>query len=122
MRSYEDYEKLVEKYPSLYGNSFYFECAIGWYDLIDELSGKIVGLSKNFKAEQVKEKFGGLRFYYRYETDNEYTEEEIGKLEEATKIVADYEDKSFGVCEVCGQSGEVRKKGWVQTLCDNHAR
>lgn len=77
--------KLVEKYPKIYSQyggdmketcmHWGFEHGDKWYDLINVLSAKIQNYidwkERNntpipqVVAEQVKEKFGTLRFYYR---------------------------------------------------------
>jgi hypothetical protein len=46
-----------------------FCCGDGWYSLISDLSYKIMQVDKNkvVVADQVKEKFGGLRFYFHIE-------------------------------------------------------
>jgi RNA polymerase-binding transcription factor DksA len=54
---------------------------------------------------QVKEKFGGLRFY-------------IGGAEkEIHDRITKAEAESYHVCEVCGEPGKLRQTGWVLTLC-----
>jgi hypothetical protein len=59
---------------------------------------------------QVKEKYGGLRFY----------------VEGGTKEMADYIDfaeaLSLHICEECGSPGEPRNDGWTKTLCERHHR
>jgi hypothetical protein len=57
---------------------------------------------------QVKEKFGGLRFYYDYGDDF------IAGLVEMAEIWAE------NTCEVCGAKGHQRNLSWVRTLCDEH--
>ena len=59
-------------------------------------------------ASQVKEKFGGLRFY-----TNGYTDEVGGMIRMA-------ESMSYRTCEVCGNSGRSNNHGWISTLCDTH--
>jgi hypothetical protein len=61
-------------------------------------------------AEQVKEKYGTLRFYYR------------GGNEEISGMVEMAESMSGVTCEVCGSVGKTRGGGWVRTLCDEHAK
>lgn len=111
-------KKLVNKYPKLYedyGGSIYetcmgrgFECGDGWYDIIDELSAKLEPL--NVKAEQVKEKFGGLRFYVSGRD---------GKLPDETyDYIQQAEDKSGETCEVCGKPGKKHGESWIVTRCD----
>lgn len=113
MKSYDD---LVKKYPQLYSKGMYFECDIGWYDLIDELSAKIEPLLEKLNLEneekahatQVKEKYGSLRFYISGGTD------------EIFKIIDEYEMKSEEICEVCGKKGKLIHGPWITTLCDEH--
>jgi len=58
-------------------------------------------------ASQVKEKFGTLRFYMDYGTDEMY------------ELIHEYEEKSGNICERCGEPGECKNEtGWVSTLCD----
>jgi hypothetical protein len=59
-------------------------------------------------ASQVKEKFGGLRFY-----TNVYTDEISGMMSMA-------EGMSYRTCEVCGNPGRANNYGWISTLCDTH--
>lgn len=59
-------------------------------------------------ADQVKEKFGTLRFYYD------------GGDERISGMVTLAEGMSAVTCEQCGNPGEIRSGGWVRTLCDTH--
>lgn len=59
-------------------------------------------------ASQVKEKFGGLRFY-----TNGYTDVIQGMISMA-------ESMSYRTCEVCGNPGRSNSYGWISTLCDIH--
>lgn len=60
-------------------------------------------------AEQIKEKFGTLRFYYH------------GGDEVIDGMVRMAESMSGVTCETCGNPGQMRNGGWVRTLCDKHA-
>jgi hypothetical protein len=59
-------------------------------------------------VEQIKEKFGGLRFYYQ------------GGDEHISGMVTMAEVWAGRSCETCGNVGLRRSGGWVRTLCDNH--
>ena len=84
-----------------------FECGDGWFDLIWDLCEKIEPIvDKDFNVFQVKEKFGGLRFY----TDG--CSDEIFKLIHEAEMIAE------ATCENCGKPGKSRKGGWIKTLCD----
>lgn len=59
-------------------------------------------------ADQVKEKFGGLRFYYS------------GGDDEVSGMVRMAESWAAVTCEECGAPGSIRHGGWIRTLCDTH--
>lgn len=93
----------------------------GWNNLIDEMCTKITNHHKycgckGIVVKQVKEKFGGLRFYW----DLLEPEKCGGAWEETSNIVRDAEDKSYSTCDVCGESGEPRRGAWVVTRCNEH--
>jgi hypothetical protein len=60
-------------------------------------------------AAQVKEKFGGLRFYVD------------GGTPEHRACIALTERLSYCTCEQCGAAGQSYNLGWVRTLCPEHA-
>jgi hypothetical protein len=60
-------------------------------------------------ADQVKEKFGTLCFYYH------------GGDDKVDGMVRMAESMSAVTCETCGAPGVLRGGGWLQTLCDAHA-
>jgi hypothetical protein len=60
-------------------------------------------------ASQVKEKFGGLRFYVQAATDKHYN------------FISFAESMSYRTCESCGAEGKTYTDGWHTTLCDIHA-
>jgi hypothetical protein len=77
--------ELVKKYPKIFQHykgdprqtcmAWGMTCGDGWYKLIDMLCFKLSHLSDTHGiqtvADQVKEKFGGLRFYYHLEYAND---------------------------------------------------
>lgn len=118
---------LCNKYPNLYRDRnksshktsmcWGFCCGDGWYDLIDELSAKIETIIVEMKnrgkpedrlpgAAQVKQKFGGLRFYMYNATQEIYN------------LIHEAEERSSRTCEICGAEGKTRPTGWVKVLCD----
>jgi len=60
-------------------------------------------------AVQVKEKFGGLRFYYS--GGDQYIEGMVNLAENLAERT----------CDVCGAPGKLREGGWIVTRCDEHA-
>ena len=112
-------KQLVEKYPKLFPEGPFwgaespwgFECGDGWYDLIDYLCGALLTYTygdEEIYVDQVKEKFGRLRFYLSREDDVMHG------------MVSMAEHMSGQICEVCGNRGKMRTKGWMVTLCDLH--
>ena len=106
------WDEIKELCPNLYCEGVYFECGPGWFDLILKLSIKLEQIIKNHPngegmyASQVKEKYGMLRFYMSYET------------EEITKLIEEAENLSYITCEVCGEPGTHRVKSWHEVRCD----
>lgn len=81
----------------------------GWYDLIEGLCTTIYKVceKEGIQAEQVKEKFGGLRFY---------TNKRDPFVDGAILLAEHF---SYRICETCGAPGVLRQQGgWYVTLCD----
>ena len=75
----------------------------------DEEYREVPEIVQQVVAVQVKEKFGTLRFYYS--GGNEYV----------SGLVAMAESMSGVTCERCGTLGKLRGRGWIKTLCEQHA-
>lgn len=104
-----DVGKSPQETPMAWG----IECGSGWFELLDTMLQQIQHHQKyNSKtghpvvAEQVKEKFGTLRFYYR------------GGDDIVHGIVQMAEAQSAKTCERCGQPGKIRRGGWLKALCE----
>ncbi len=82
----------------------------GWLDILDRLATDLIAMGWDRDLHQVKEKFGGLRFY-------------IGDATEAMhERVAQAEAEAARTCEYCGKPGQARPGGWIKTLCDQCAK
>ena len=128
---------LCERYPKMMINRnksmmettmcWGFECGDGWYNILNLLMSNIQHYTdwnnKNFEKgytqykqvpqvtlDQVKEKFGTLRFYY------------TGGDEHISGMVRMAESMSGVICEECGNPGERRGSGWIYTACDAHTK
>lgn len=92
---------------------------VGWWPLINDLLKDLqfdFGLSSwNMTVLQIKEKFGGLRFYVSFLDDD------LEKQHAAHLRIQRAEGQSYKTCERCGQPGELREGNWLKTLCDEHA-
>lgn len=114
-------QKFYDRWPEMFkGRSepvtqnlmaFGFDHADGWFDLEWKLCEKLEKVAPpEYKLFQVKEKFGGLRWYD--EGGNEQTHELVGEaMKEASRT-----------CEACGKPGALRMdRRWIRTLCEGCA-
>lgn len=74
--------------------------------LLSEKDGK--KLLKDYRIMQIKEKFGGLRWY-----DNVSTKK-------VSEIINKYEYISMKTCIVCGEPATYISNGWISPYCDKH--
>lgn len=87
------------------------ECGDGWYGIIDMLCKLIQhhiqdNPDLSVEAVQVKEKYGGLRFYIN------------GGDDHVDGLITFAERLSYMTCEQCGSNiGVTQTKGWISTLC-----
>lgn len=97
---------------------FGFECNDGWFGIIKKLCQELKALKpKGLVVTQVKEKYGGLRFYYNGPSGSEKLTKQVEKL------VRGAEAKSLVTCEDCGKKGrhgETTYGYWVYTCCKEH--
>jgi hypothetical protein len=88
-------------------DSDFFVVGSGWNLLIKNLIQDLIRLGWNKEVIQVKEKFGGLRFYINEGTD------------EIHQRIGQAELESMKTCEITGRPGKLRTDiGWYRTLCD----
>lgn len=98
-------EDLLSKYSINYPECG-FDVGVGWMPLVEHLIQALKELGWTGKLSQVKEKFGGLRFYCEDLTP------------EMNVLITTAEADSFKICEDCGQSGRIHSNSWIRTLCD----
>ena len=110
---------MEEKYPKMFANPYGGFCVgEGWWPILQALCSNIQHYLnwKNKNGEvvpqvvvaQIKEKFGGLRFYYD------------GGDDRVQGMVSMAESWASKTCETCGAPGKSREGGWIKTLCDYH--
>lgn len=84
----------------------------GWIDLIYTLHLQLEYLDPTYSLNQIKEKFGGLRFYF---SGNQ------GVFAAMQVFAHKAENQSYKICESCGttENVSIRKiQGWSSTYCD----
>src|SRR5258706_6165078 len=119
----KNWEILKQKCPKLYKEGILFECDLGWYDIVHDLSVKIEEILNDYAennkvvddkeneiiemfAVQVKEKYGTLRFYMSSETD------------EISDLIHETEALSSQTCESCGEFAKMLGTRWLQVKCN----
>lgn len=133
-QEYESFSKRMEEtFPKMFSKKYGgFATGKGWWPLLEKLCHVIqrhIDHVNNSRArllesnphnhkipdevpqvviEQIKEKFGTLRFYYQ--GGDEYIQGAVWLAESLTDQL----------CETCGGIGTRRPGGWIRTLCDVH--
>ncbi len=89
----------------------------GWQATIDKIDQQLTELIGEYQVLQIKEKFGGLRFYIEFSP-----EADAVITSKVWDIVHKGEEETFKICEVCGKEGDCRpsRTGWIKTLCPTH--
>jgi hypothetical protein len=117
---YENFAKqMEEKFPKMFEHKYGgFAVGAGWYPILEALCANIQShidwrnreneVVPQVVVEQIKEKFGGLRFYYQ------------GGDEQIHGMVRMAEAWAANCCEECCAPGIRRNGGWIRTLCDQH--
>ena len=117
--------KMEEKFPKIFITQYGgFAVGKGWWPIIESMCANIQShidwKNKQFDeygrgaevqqvvVEQIKEKFGGLRFYYQ------------GGDDAVHGMVRMAESWAEHACETCGAPGAAGGKGWIKTLCPTH--
>jgi hypothetical protein len=128
LEKYDVFEaRMLERFPKMFAEPYGGFCVgEGWWLIIESLCSHIQSHIdwNNQRAEkypelcykqvpqvtvaQIKEKFGGLRFYYDGGNDI------IAGMVSMAELWAAHS------CETCGAPGKSRDGGWIKTLCDHH--
>jgi hypothetical protein len=109
-------KQMEERFPKMFAEPYGGFCiGEGWWPILEELCSSIQhhidwkkGACQQVTVAQIKEKFGGLRFYYE------------GGDDQVRGMVSMAESWAAHSCETCGAPGERRQGGWIKTLCDIH--
>lgn len=113
--------KMQAKFPAMFAEPYGgFAVGEGWWPILEALCGNIQSYLnwKNKMQEvvpqvvvhQIKEKFGGLRFYY------EGGDDQISGMVRMAEAWAEH------ACETCGKPGKATSSGWIKTACEEHTR
>ena len=126
-------EQMETRFPKMFEEGYGgFCCGEGWWPILEALCVNIQGhidwknktraklLEDNpynhtipdeveqVVVRQIKEKFGGLRFYYN------------GGDDEISGMVRMAESWAKRACEDCGSPATKQTSGWIKNVCDKH--
>ena len=112
-------KRMEERFPKMFAEPYGgFCCGEGWWPILTNLCANIQHHLdwKNKNSEvvpqvtvnQIKEKFGGLRFYYDGGDD---------KIQGMVRMAEAWAD---AVCEDCGAPATKKTTGWIRNVCDKH--
>jgi hypothetical protein len=120
-------KRMEERFPKMFSEPYGgFAIGKGWWPIVESLCANIQSHIdwNNQRAEkypelcykqvtqvtvaQIKEKFGGLRFYYD------------GGNDIIAGMVSMAEAWAEHTCEDCGAPATKQTSGWIKTVCDNH--
>jgi len=128
-------DKIIEDFPELFRTAYCdYGCGDGWAErvirpLCAYIYARRTDFSKrytiNFKFDQIKEKFGGLRLYYSFtdsvvdESDTNAHESFIHTCRDIGGAVSFAEYLADSTCEETGVPGKACSiSGWHKTLSD----
>jgi len=112
-------QRLEEQFPKMFSEP-YGEVAVGegWWPIVESLCSQIQhhidwrtkygNIVPQVVVHQIKEKFGGLRFYYD------------GGDEQVRGMVSMAESWASNTCEICGVPSTKQTTGWIKNVCDEH--
>lgn len=100
-------EALKDKFQQSYYKSI--DVDEGWYQIIIDCDKELSSIDPGYSILQIKQKFGGLRYYFSSESD---------ALDAMQEVVTKYECIAATTCEATGGRGVLMrsKSGWLKTL------
>lgn len=97
----------------------------GWFDLVDELDRHLDYLSPHYRIDQIKEKFGGLRFYATFVPNPDDGPDRVRVAAQLfRRLIDETERRSWDHCDLCGEPADLyqNKGGWRYVACLDHVR
>ena len=105
-------ETILRRIPDGWGR--WISVDAGWYPLVIATDQRLAEIDATYVVQQIKEKFGTLRYYYTPSRGDPTPE----LLDAFDAITDDAERTSAITCERCGESGLLqRTQTWAKTLC-----
>lgn len=105
-------ETILRRIPNGWGR--WLSVDAGWYPLVIATDRRLAEIDPDYVAQQIKEKFGTLRYYCTASSDDASPE----LLDALDAVTEEAERNSAITCERCGEPGILRRtRYWAKTLC-----
>jgi hypothetical protein len=132
-------DRLMVEFPRIFeaGRPMNSHLPPGWLPLVREMLADVCAMLADGQAievQQIKEKFGGLRFYWSLGKEhiliadihtpkglqrlNIKPEKPSETFKRIDQCVEQAEDASLTICERCGRPGTLDRRGWWKVNCD----
>jgi hypothetical protein len=86
----------------------------GWQKYVGEAALILDEICPEWRLDQVKEKFGGLRMYIATPEGTPFA-----LFKACNAVTHRAESLAAYTCEWCGEHGKLRDGSWLRTLCDD---
>ena len=94
------------------------EVGVGWALIVMKCHRELQHLDPGYRIAQIKEKFGGLRYYFDSTVPYDSITYDIMRC-----VVNEAEAQCARTCQLCGAEGTLRNNGGCyKTLCDEHTK
>ena len=105
-------ETILRRIPDGWGR--WISVDAGWYPLVIATDQRLAEIDANYVVQQIKEKFGTLRYYCAPSGEDPSPE-----LFDALDAITDDAERASAItCERCGEPGVLqRTRYWAKTLC-----
>lgn len=109
-------ETLKSKIEPSYGQ--HISVDEGWHQIIVDCDAELTAIDPNYQVFQIKEKFGGLRYYMSPSNDTTAQQRDV-----MHEVVSKYEKIAARTCEATGLPGVLMRSigGWYKTLSPDYA-
>lgn len=97
----------------------------GWFELVDELDRHLDYVSPQYRIDQIKEKFGGLRFYATFVPNPDDDPDRVRVAAQLfRRLIDETERRSWDHCDLCGDPADLYQTsaGFLYTACVPHVR
>lgn len=114
----DNFQQILNRIQPNYSKSL--DVHQGWHNLVFKLDSLLSYLSPNYTISQVKTKFGNLRYYASFVSQQNDPAPDLSK-DIFDSLIRYYEYLSSMICEYCGAHGKlIQVNGWYFTACSKH--